>query len=65
MNEVLDYSRIVSGKFTFDAKLFDMGKILDEVTATMRSQANEKDLKNGIYQKNRLIRIFIWVMHFG
>lgn len=45
VNEVLDYSRIVSGKFTFDAKPFDMGKLLDEVTATMRSQANEKDLK--------------------
>ena len=45
VNEVLDYSRIVSGKFTFDAKPFDMGKLLDEVAATMRSQANEKDLK--------------------
>jgi len=45
VNEVLDYSRIVSGKFTFDKKPFDMGRLLAEVAATMKSQAIEKKLK--------------------
>ena len=45
VNEVLDYSRIVSGKFTFEMKSFDMTNLLSEVTATMNLQAVKKDIK--------------------
>jgi len=41
----LDYSRIVSGKFTFDKKLFNMNNLLKEVTATMNLQALKKDIQ--------------------
>jgi len=44
VNEVLDYSRIVSGKFTFEKKLFDMNNLLLEVTATMNLQAVKKNI---------------------
>ena len=45
VNEVLDYSRIVSGKFTFEKMLFDMNSLLSEVTATMNLQAVKKDIR--------------------
>jgi len=45
VNEVLDYSRIVSGKFTFEKKLFDMNSLLLEVTATMNLQAVKKNIQ--------------------
>ena len=45
VNEVLDYSRIVSGKFTFEKKSFDMNNLLSEVTATMNLQAVKKDIQ--------------------
>jgi len=45
VNEVLDYSRIVSGKFTFEKKSFDMNNLLSEVTATMNLQAVKKDIR--------------------
>jgi len=44
VNEVLDYSRIVSGKFIFEKKLFDMNNLLSEVTATMNLQAVKKNI---------------------
>jgi len=45
VNEVLDYSRIVSGKFTFEKKPFNMNYLLSEVAATMRLQAIEKNIQ--------------------
>lgn len=45
VNEVLDYNRIISGKFTFSEKVFDIEKLLDEVVSVMRSQAELKSLK--------------------
>ena len=45
VNEVLDYSRIVSGKFTFDKKPFNMNSLLTEVAATMKLQATEKNIQ--------------------
>jgi signal transduction histidine kinase/DNA-binding response OmpR family regulator len=45
VNEVLDYSRIVSGKFTFEKKPFNMNNLLTEVAATMRLQAVEKNIQ--------------------
>lgn len=45
VNEVLDYNRIISGKFTFSEKIFDIEQLLDEVVSVMRSQAELKSLK--------------------
>lgn len=44
VNEVLDYNRITSGKFTFSVQTFDIGKLLEEVVAAMRPQAEKKSL---------------------
>lgn len=45
VNEVLDYNRIISGKFTFAEQSFDVVKLLDEVISSMRPQAELKSLK--------------------
>lgn len=45
VNEVLDYNRIISGKFTFSEKVFDMEQLLDEVISVMRPQAERKLLE--------------------
>ncbi|ALL04484.1 histidine kinase [Pedobacter sp. PACM 27299] len=44
VNEVLDYNRIISGKFTFIEKPFDIAKLLEEVIFVMRPQAERKSL---------------------
>ena len=44
VNEVLDYSRITSGKFTFEQRPFNLHQLLNEVTATMKVPADEKAL---------------------
>lgn len=45
VNEVLDYNRIISGKFTFSEKAFDLGQLLNEVVSAMTAQAEKKSLK--------------------
>jgi len=47
VNEVLDYNRILSGKFTFTHEAFDIRVLLSEVLSVMRPQAANKhiDLK--------------------
>lgn len=45
VNEVLDYSRITSGKFKFSRTTFSVLKLLDEVMLVMRPQAERKSLK--------------------
>lgn len=45
VNEVLDYNRIISGKFTFQNSVINIKELLDEVVATMRSQAQKKALQ--------------------
>jgi signal transduction histidine kinase/DNA-binding NarL/FixJ family response regulator len=44
VNEVLDYSRIVSGKFKFEKRSFNMDNLLREVTVTMNLQAIKKNI---------------------
>jgi signal transduction histidine kinase/DNA-binding response OmpR family regulator len=44
VNEVLDYNRIVSGKFSFASQVFDMQALLDEVASVMRLQADNKGI---------------------
>lgn len=45
VNEVLDYNRIISGKFTFTNKVFDVAQLLNEVVSAMTAQAEKKSLK--------------------
>ena len=45
VNEVLDYSRIASGKFTFEQQPFDMWQLITEVVEIMKLQADKKDLQ--------------------
>jgi len=45
VNEVLDYSRITSGKFTFEQQPFDMWQLITEVVETMKLQADKKSLQ--------------------
>jgi signal transduction histidine kinase/DNA-binding response OmpR family regulator len=44
VNEILDYNRITSGKFTFSNTSFDIRKLMDEVVSGMRPQAELKSL---------------------
>lgn len=44
VNEVLDYSRIVSGKFRFEQQAFDMVALLEEVQDAIAAQVREKGL---------------------
>jgi signal transduction histidine kinase/CheY-like chemotaxis protein/HPt (histidine-containing phosphotransfer) domain-containing protein len=45
VNEVLDYSRIVSGKFTFVNQPFELQQLIKEVINTLDAQATKKGLK--------------------
>jgi signal transduction histidine kinase/CheY-like chemotaxis protein/HPt (histidine-containing phosphotransfer) domain-containing protein len=49
VNEVLDYSRIISGKFTFEHRDFDLRQLLEEVMSVIRPQAEKKDLGLELY----------------
>ncbi|WP_407428746.1 ATP-binding protein [Arcticibacter sp.] len=44
VNEVLDYSRIVSGKFRFHRSVFNIREVMDEVVTIMTPQAERKGL---------------------
>ncbi len=44
VNEVLDYNRIISGKFTFTNQVFNMAALLDEVTSVLSLQAGNKSI---------------------
>ncbi len=45
VNEVLDYNRIISGKFTFINETFTLSQLLDDVLAVMGPQAEQKGLE--------------------
>jgi len=45
VNEVLDYNRIISGKFTFVDEPFNLSQLLEDVLSVMRPQAEKKGLK--------------------
>ncbi|ASU31918.1 hybrid sensor histidine kinase/response regulator [Mucilaginibacter xinganensis] len=44
VNEVLDYNRIISGKFTFASQEFEMVPLLDEVISIISLQADQKGI---------------------
>jgi signal transduction histidine kinase/CheY-like chemotaxis protein len=44
VNEVLDYNRITSGKFTFSNQVFDINRLLEDVVSAMQPQAEAKAL---------------------
>jgi signal transduction histidine kinase/CheY-like chemotaxis protein len=45
VNEILDYNRIISGKFTFQQKAFNIRDLLEDVVTIMEPQAEQKSLK--------------------
>ena len=45
VNEILDFSKIESGKLTFEKEIFDLRKLLYEVEAAIRVQADKKNLE--------------------
>lgn len=45
VNEVLDYNRIISGKFTIIAQVFNMADLLNEVESVMRLHAVTKSIQ--------------------
>ncbi|MET4141496.1 ATP-binding protein [Pedobacter sp. UYP1] len=45
VNEILDYNRIISGKFTFQQKAFNIRELLEDVVTIMEPQAEQKSLK--------------------
>jgi len=45
VNEVLDYSRIISGKFTFNNEAFSVQNLIAEVAAGVRPLADKKSLE--------------------
>lgn len=45
VNEVLDYNRIISGKFNFQKETIDLQKLSEDVVTIMKSQAERKDIK--------------------
>lgn len=47
VNEILDYSRIVSGKFSFEKQHFNMQPLLEDVAKTMELQAVQKKIAFG------------------
>lgn len=44
VNEVLDYSRIISGKFKYNRRIFNISEVLEEVITIMKPQAEKKFL---------------------
>lgn len=45
VNEVLDYSRISSGKFKFESAGFSMAEVLSEIADAVESQAEQKGIR--------------------
>jgi len=53
VNEVLDYNRIISGKFSFANQVFNMQGLLDEVISVMKLQAEKKAINlETVYDEN-------------
>lgn len=44
VNEILDYSRISSGKFKFESAVFSMEEVLAEIADTIESQAEQRQI---------------------
>lgn len=45
VDEILDYNRIISGKFSFVNETFSMNKLLDEIITVIKPQAENSSLK--------------------
>jgi signal transduction histidine kinase/HPt (histidine-containing phosphotransfer) domain-containing protein len=45
VNEILDYNRLISGKFTFTEQVFNIRQLLEEVVKIVAPQAERKSLR--------------------
>lgn len=52
VNEVLDYSRIISGKFTFENKVFNLQETVREVWKSVQLHAKKLDLQLEMPEEN-------------
>lgn len=59
INDVLDFSKIDSGRFEFDRQQFNLETLLHNIQKTFSFQANEKGLDLMVYIPHRLNRM-IW-----
>lgn len=59
VNEILDYSRIISDKFVLESRVFNFGKLLDEVAGNMNLQAEAKNLSFTLINKTMASQNFI------
>jgi len=59
INDILDFSKIEAGAFALDPVLFDLKSSINDVTALMRSTAQEKDLELIINYPSDLPKNFI------
>lgn len=51
VNEILDYSRIISGKFILENRAFNFSRLIDEVAGNMHLQAEKKALSFTLVNK--------------
>ena len=59
VNELLDYNRIISGKFILNNEVVSISKLVNEVTDTMMQLADKKEIKLYVIdniEKNSLVR---------
>lgn len=52
VNEVLDYSRIVSGKFSIESRSFNMDEVLQETISIISAKTSEKNLRFDTYMES-------------
>ncbi|PWJ59568.1 Hpt domain-containing protein [Dyadobacter jejuensis] len=51
VNDILDYSRIISNQFSFEKRNFAIGQVLEEVTHMLSPTATAKSLKFKVYNQ--------------
>jgi len=59
VNDILDISKLESGKFTIDKQPYDLSKLLNDLLLTFSPQAEDAGLLFSITQKNREERLLI------
>lgn len=59
INNILDFAKLESGKFTIDEKEFDFYKMMDRVIATHSAEINKKELRFSVDVDEKIPRLMI------
>ncbi len=59
INNILDYAKLETGKFTIEEKEFDFYKMMDRVIATHSAEINKKELRFGVNVDERIPQFVI------